>query len=147
MTSIVYRDGVLASDTLISDRGSNLAWAHTRKIVKSKSGWLAGAAGSMEEVAAFLDWVKREEWKEDFPKACKSLEGILIDPNGKISYLEGRVNRIKITDPYVSVGSGTNVALGALYMGATAIEAVNAAIYYCIDCGGDVIYEKLSKGI
>lgn len=55
MTTLAYRDGVLAADTLMT--GNGMAWAHLPKIGKIKS-VLYGACGLSNENAAFREWVR-----------------------------------------------------------------------------------------
>jgi len=44
---------------------------------------------------------------------------------------------VRIYAPYFAIGSGFEIALGAFYMNATAIEAVEAVKQHCKVCGGD----------
>jgi hypothetical protein len=53
MTTIAYRDGVLAADTLLTSSAMRNGYA--RKI-RERDGMLAGASGTLAQMQTFLDW-------------------------------------------------------------------------------------------
>lgn len=147
MTIIVYRDGILASDTLITDPDTNSRQGYSKKIIKAKDGALAGASGDAEYCCDFLEWAKTDRATpppKDKTKGYNS--AILILPNGEIHSYYGQKHDIMM-DKWIAIGAGQFVAQGALYMGATAREAVKAAIKYNTLCGGKVLTLKLGSDI
>lgn len=145
MTIIVYKDGILAADSLISD--GNLGWGNIKKIAKTKSGYLAGSAGHQSKVIDFLVWAKKEDFSTLPPTKHCDNESIIITPKGEIWFYENSHNFVKMKNNFIALGDGAAIAMGAVFMGANAQEAVKAAIAYCITCGGDVRYEKLDSYI
>jgi hypothetical protein len=141
MTVVAYRNGILASDTLISYE--TLKVGHIKKIIKTKDGCLAGACGDCEYLAKFLEWADTDRQNSP-PKYVKDADGILVLPNGEIRYYIGTSYSIIIND-YFALGCGAAPALGAFFMKATAEEAVRAAIEHNTACAGDVIIEKLDN--
>jgi len=138
MTTIAYKDGVLAADTLCVN--GHIRSGFATKIVRGPRGELAGSAGSAGFNRAFNAWVTAGMEGEP-PKAAETDDirdyGFVVLPNGEIEQHEPEgVNRLRAD--IFAVGSGRNVAQGAMKAGATAEEAVRIAID--LDCysGGEV---------
>lgn len=137
MTTIAYRDGVLAADTQVNSGNGNRA-GRIRKIGRTADGHLWAYTGSTEHQAACATWA---EMREGDPPA---IEGcfILIDPTGRHREWWGK-GWIAAEDPQAAWGSGERVARGAMFVGASAQEAVRAAIAIDTDSGGDVTVLRL----
>ncbi|MBO6510136.1 MAG: hypothetical protein JJ979_16935 [Roseibium sp.] len=125
MTTIVYREGTLAADSGVFDRG--VQCGTVRKIAKSPSGSMGGVAGCLGDSAAFLGWLKSgaegepPEFKDD------ESEGILVSPDGKVEWIGRGRKRFEIKADYYAIGSGFAVAMGALEAGAGATTAIRIA--------------------
>lgn len=64
---------------------------------------------------------------------------ILVRPNGEVFVVKDCLGLTgPLTAPYFAVGSGDEYALGAMCMGASAIEAVGAAIRFDPHSGGSI---------
>ena len=132
MTCIVYRDGVLAADTLVVDETS--AIYHAPKIYRLDDGSLIGAAGNGREILTFLNcYLQNIEPPKDYEYT--TFAGILVKPSGDVYYCETHDLIDQVMDEYLAIGSGRNIAYGALEMGASAEEAVRMACKYSIYCG------------
>lgn len=134
MTTIVFKNGVLAGDTLIS---CDTVTGEMTKIAKCEN-FVGGGSGNVVDVSKFLDWVEKGADFEALPKFSDSFRGMLIDKNYALRwvYMEG-VSR-PVEAPFFAVGSGQEVAKGAFITGATAEEAVQAAIHIDPYTGGHV---------
>lgn len=148
MTIIVYRDGIMAADMQVT--GGNSVKGFSRKIAKNTKGDLIGLAGDAGWAAAVLAWFLQGE---------KSKPPTYVDPSdhscGSVLIVRAKnpkiVHRIMGDDNwYVAamhgtasggfcIGSGNEIAAGALFMGASAIDAVKAAIALECGCGGDIL--------
>jgi ATP-dependent protease HslVU (ClpYQ) peptidase subunit len=62
---------------------------------------------------------------------------------GKIVVFEQSHYGYEVTDPFVAIGSGAAAALGALYVGATPVEAVRAAAKVDPYTGGRIVVKRL----
>jgi hypothetical protein len=139
MTTIAYRNGVLAADTALS-YGCMLGGA--TKIVRCAEGVLAGAAGTGGYNTAFLQWAAHTPRDTEPPKA-KRLEdimdrGVLFFPDGLVQIFE-EDGLYECRPPYYAFGSGKAEALGAMFAGADAETAVRAAIEHDPHTGGAVL--------
>ena len=139
MTTIVYRDGVMASDSQITDRG--IVVAEEKKIIRY-DGTLIGVAGNLDADAAFLEWVKFEQ--TDKPDLKNSdFEALVVRQDGTMLWYGVNLIPLKMTSPYIAIGSGFHVAMGALHLGANAKEAVQVACDLDVLSGGTIQVEKL----
>ena len=127
---------MLAADSQVSDGG--LRFASSDKIARSPSGAIGGACGLFVNVAAFLAWV-REGAKDTFdPPEEGHFSAILIKPalTRDTVFIYEKGGCYEVHDDFVATGSGQEVAIGALAMGATAEEAVEIAKQFHTGCGG-----------
>ncbi len=143
MTCIAYRNGVMAADSL-TVHGNLLKDAGTTKI-SAKGGWLLGVSGdSCPPDHTILKWFK--------PQALQlpRLEGysfsmLAVGPAGVIRVWDQEGQFEPIRRRFWAVGCGTELAVGAMEMGATAAQAVAVAIKYNCYCGGKIVTRRLRK--
>ena len=133
MTVIVYRDGILAADSGGFTAGTK--HGHAVKIARGPDGTLYGMAGSSSEASAYLAWVRggyqgdAPEIRRTDPKESDSAFMFIrarsgASPEVVTAYgVEPREGA-----PYVVIGAASEFAYGALHAGATAVQAVEAAI-------------------
>lgn len=141
MTIIAYKDGVLAADTqLEANRVRSLG---AKKIIKTKDGWLAGGNGQYSCINAFLTWADGERDTDELTGFdWENFQGVMISPEGKI-YCYDDEFPYEHHGVFYASGIGSEIATGAFAMGATAKEAVKAAIDYHTGCGGKIVSLKL----
>lgn len=121
MTTIVYRDGVLAADSQATV-GNLIVPGGTQKLHRLRDGSVASMAGIASAGRGFIAWLDRGA-KGDRP----TLEGTVVvhlTADGCIEYDEFGTNPV---DEFQAWGSGQQVATGALYAGCTAEAAVQIA--------------------
>jgi len=138
VTTIAWDGKTLASDTLCVN--GHIRSGFVTKIVRGPTGELAGAAGHAGFNRAFCDWIAGG--RAGNPPETKETDdardyGFVVLLDGKIEQheIEG-VNTI-MADKF-AVGSGRNLALGAMEAGATAEEAVKVAIARDCYSGGEI---------
>lgn len=140
MTTVAYRDGILAADTQIT-YGATLLQGSYQKIHKLSNGALYGFCGSLEAgefMRRHLIQVgKGKGHLEDIDLRDENYEAIIVQPDGKTYFFEKRIwSRLKL--PYVAMGTGKEHAFGAMFVGASAKQAVKAAIKLDPNTGGKV---------
>lgn len=138
MTCIAYRDGVIAADTLviIDDVVKQL---NEVKVVKRK-GHLFGIAGHLPPLDDVVKWYFSNDRKtfKNHKFTC-----LVIYPNGDIHECDHQGNEITLQNSFYAIGSGREYAIGAMAVGASALEAVEVAIQWCPTVGGKVVVRKL----
>lgn len=123
MTTIVYRDGILAADTAVFDRGTYCGQA--TKIACAPDGSIGGGAGALGDVARFLDWLCDGKNGPAPEPVDDCTECFWVDPDSRAWWAHKGSCATELKGDYFAIGSGFQLAMGALAMGATAIEAVN----------------------
>jgi 20S proteasome alpha/beta subunit len=137
MTVIVFKDGVFAADRSITANGQHLY--EDAKIFKGDKA-IGGYCGSVTAGQHFANWIKTgclEEFhagkEDDWMGLVQMGDSLFIcDMNG--------ISEVPLKQ-HMAIGSGSEVALGALDMGANADEAawVSANRLGCAQYGIDVM--------
>lgn len=138
MTVIAYRDGVMASDTA-SYFGDTVS-PRVRKLARGKDGALYGVCGEGAASDAFLAWVDGG-YQGHRPDPKKVGDGgsdfeILIAEAGKPLRMRHHDGESIFYGEYMAMGAGQPIAFGALFAGATAVLACQAAMAHHSHCGG-----------
>lgn len=147
MTVIAYRDGVLATDSACFINGIR---AGTVRKAYEYRGWLfgwCGASGFERTVRAMIDHleeVDRLEGAAAWPALPAECSVLLVSPAGLVDSVTEHSRWEPISADFLAIGSGCEVAVGAMDQGASAEEAVRAAIRRNAWCGGDVQAVRLS---
>lgn len=124
MTTICYRDGVLAADSLVT-LGSTKVHGSYQKI-RRIGDYLIGTAGSVAACQAFVEWLKEGDDTHAPPKG--EYGALIVGPRGVVREIEnGSVLPRPRGAKFFALGSGGPFALAAMYAGASATEAVKIA--------------------
>jgi ATP-dependent protease HslVU (ClpYQ) peptidase subunit len=134
VTTLVYRDGILAADTQISYSGTRIP-GHAAKIHRLPDGSLYGFTGSLETGELMRRALLNPDPENRPDLKTESYEGFCLTDSGKMLFFEDR-GWIPLKLPYIAMGSGKDYAYGALAVGATAIEAVKASMKLDPGTGG-----------
>lgn len=142
MTVIAYRDGIMASDSCWNDNG--LIVTLSTKIVRLKSQALLGEAGDCDtrEMQQLLDNATDPSGlpsRKDLLEVGIDYQAILVLPDGSVWDVCVDMDKkdagvFRINRDYYAVGSGKRTALGAMWRGATADQAVHAACEWEMEC-------------
>lgn len=137
MTTIAYRDGVIAADSCVSlqtEAGGARKFRCEklyRKQVKGprgKSEWIViGLAGESAPGLVFLDWYGTDKEKPtDLIEGSADFTALILTKRGLFE-ADAYCRPEKILNRFYAVGSGAKAAMGAMYAGATAKRAVQIA--------------------
>lgn len=124
MTTIVWRNGVLASDSRSTYGGDTINLGNLKKIHRLKSGGLAAGCGTTAAITRIIAAIDTKA--EYVPKAQGTIV-VEVKPGGLISVHEADGTFTVPQTGFYAWGSGMAAALGALHAGASAAEAVAAA--------------------
>lgn len=138
MTVIAYRDGVMAADR--STRACGVEFHETRKVARRADGALIGCAGMSAQGRAMRDWFLAGEVGERpglGEKEEDSTHALIVRPDGRVEVhdMHGRTDA-ESEFGYHAIGSGFELALGAMAMGASAVRAVEVAIQHGVGRSG-----------
>ena len=129
MSTIVYRDGIMAADTR-AWAGRSSPIGQKAKIRRLSNGFLLGCASGVPGAGEYLmDWYEdgHDHEKLILPKDFTLL---IVNTNGQ-AFLADDSPHLSgpITAPWFAIGSGCDYAMGAMAMGATAVQAVEVACH------------------
>lgn len=140
MTTVAYRDGVMAADSGAWLGDAVMPWA--RKLAVGPDGSLHGASGGSAEVAAYLAWVDGGFFgQRPAPEKTGTADGsfiVLIAKAGDPVKLLTAFGTEIYDAPYFAIGAGNVGALCAMHAGATAEQAIEAAIMHAPGAIGPV---------
>ena len=142
MTTIVYRDGILAADSRAYS-GHSAPVGFKRKIYgRERDGAMIGVSstcpGLSEQIAAWFLDDKNPDREPSWPGDA-GFDAIEIDAEGDVFFYGGTLHPTgPLSAPYFAIGSGAEYALGAMLMGANAMEAVQAGITFDPWSAGDM---------
>lgn len=141
MTVIAFRNGVMAADT-------QATWDETLKTGGEKKihgarGALIGIAGDTTSGEIFVRWFRagRPDKRPRIP--ADKFDALVAFQDGSLAVFDNRLQQIDVSSEFFAVGSGREVALGAMEVGASASQAAAAAIKWSAGCGGKVVTRRL----
>jgi hypothetical protein len=145
MTIIAYRDGVMAGDGM-STRNGCISGLRKVKVCKNRHGDLLGSAGSSDYCHRAAEWFLTTKDYSD-PPTGGEYDGSLLVMNGNLFHVQGAIIPIEAKELYgfEAIGSASEIALGAMAMGASATEAVEVACKFSTDCGGEIHSVRLDS--
>lgn len=141
MTTIVYRAGLMAADSR-AYQGDKWPIGFKQKIKRLADGRLAGVSSSTPGLGELvLAWVEAGMDTEKTPDVGNDwFDCLIVDPEGQGYFARSNFFFAgPLQAEWFAVGSGAEVAKGALLMGATAEEAVGIAAQVDPYTGGPII--------
>lgn len=140
MSVVVWDGHVLAADS----QGTHGYVKFKRtKIEQLENGDIVSAVGGYEEASRLFTWYKNgakpEEWPLTIPPVKdEGVTNLIVHNSSGVFVTESYPVFVKVEEEFFAWGSGRDIALGALFMGADAFTAVQAANTFNIYCGGDI---------
>jgi ATP-dependent protease HslVU (ClpYQ) peptidase subunit len=147
MTCIVYHvaDETMAADTATFVHNGNTRMpGHVKKIWRLKDGSLMGHAGTRRQADLLKRWIE-DGSNGNVPAPVDDVTALVVSPDGTMTVYDGKSERTVEGAPFYAIGSGADAALGALFAGATAKEAVEIASLVDPWTGDEVRMETLRE--
>jgi hypothetical protein len=146
MSVIVHKNGTLATDTHANN--GDIAFPYPKiwelipasnTAITNQSRTLAGAIGPLQAVAQFHKWTTTDEMDMSlYPQGTGGTLLLLTKEKGLLRYKDTNIPYLHGANNY-AIGEGAPFAYGAMFMGATAEQAVAAAIDGSPHCNGHVV--------
>lgn len=148
VTIICVKDDVMAADGSMFD-GSVLVETSTMKIVRSADGAIGAACGVSGLARQFREFFTRSYFvkrADAWPSADKEsgFEAVWIEPNGDV-WRMGWDGRPHAAPAISAAGAAWELALGAMYAGASAEEAVRICIERHSHAAGEIQVVRLRE--
>jgi len=124
VTTIAYRDGILAADT-------QSTFGHIRieaapKIVEVHNGTLFAGAGDLDRIALAQRFFENKHWEDNLSEAPIWEDGFqaILYTKGRLYWMHNNCVPISVQHPFFAIGSGSPLAMAAMHTGMSAPEAV-----------------------
>ncbi len=147
MTTIAYRDGVMAADTALTQY--SLYEGKFTKITRLNR-WdgieiIVGVAGTPAHQIAFCSFLETGALS-DRPDLDKDahFNAIAVDPAGNVELYDQHLIAVPIDEAFHAFGSGKELAIGAMATGMSAEDAVRIACQYDIYSSEPVTIETVA---
>lgn len=132
MTTIVLNKEEIGSDLQYTEDGGQKKWKGNPKVfycpahenTYPHSGFHIGLCGKASDIFRVADYFQDPRGK---PPKISGVGGAVLTDKGDIFCFDEPGIWMPVKEPYYAIGSGGKVALGALHMGATVKEALQAA--------------------
>jgi ATP-dependent HslUV protease subunit HslV len=130
MTTIAYRDGVMAADSACFNEG--LYEGEVDKIWPLSDVGLLGCCGEYGAILKVVEWLKAGGEPKLKPRLSRESEfaGLLVKREGEVMHYQIGLRPLCIMAEFHAIGSGRQIAIGAMAAGASAEEAVQIACRY-----------------
>jgi ATP-dependent protease HslVU (ClpYQ) peptidase subunit len=145
MTTIALRNGVMAGDSQVNC--GHLKYGQIQK-VRRIGNWIIGVSGSFDCMEQFFHWArtgfdcsKRPDLKALHEPSFSAIVLNASDPEDIIEYEIDLVPQ-RFCAPYRAIGSGRDFAIGAMAMGASAVQAIEIACLHDRSTGGKIFMES-----
>lgn len=137
MTTIVFRDGIIAADSRTHGGGWLNPW--DRMKLEELDGVVFALCGDWAALSALKSWVLSPEGPQPGGDCT-----LIVFRNGEVTVYSDGGFYVE-TAPFAAWGSGTPVAYGALHAGCSAEEAVRIASLVDPYTGGPITTMKLRE--
>lgn len=145
MTTIAYRDGVLAADTLVTCNGTRTSFINKMFRVK---GWMIAGSGSLGTCFPVARWIEEHDGNVCFPIDWGKTDdsgALLVSPAGLVFTADTGSNAVmRVDGPYQARGTGMDFALAAMALGSDARLAVEISLKHDVYSGGCINWMRLN---
>ncbi len=140
MTTIAFRENVMAADSAVWL--DDLFTHRTRKIFRLKDGSVAGFCGALNDALALIRWLDgNKDEKVNWSEATI----LVATPSGRMLMYDAEKPVVIRKTKYIAIGTGSAVALGAMFCGGSAVDAVAAACEHDARTKGPVFSMKVNE--
>lgn len=132
MTTVACTRSEMAADSRISANGDTFPGTKIFRI----NGYLYGCAGLYQASVRFIEWARRGE-KGKLPKLAREFSALKLTTDGIFVITSDDPTWMLCDSDYFAIGSGKDLALGAMAHGAAPLDAVHTAIKWDMLSGGE----------
>lgn len=142
MTTVVFKDGVFAADSLVT--ADSYTEGYTNKVRRVGNIYI-GWAGNLCALEEFLKFIAGEPFNRAYLEDKESRYDFIVVNKETREVTEYNRNLIptRLDMDYYAIGSGRSLAIGALLMGASPKKAVEIASKVDRTTGGKITVTKV----
>lgn len=130
MTTIAYRNGIMAADSGCFNGG--LYEGQVDKISILPDIGVLGCCGEYGAILKVVEWLTAGGKPNERPRLSRSSEfaGLLVKQDGGVVHYQLGLRPLRMAAEFHAIGSGRHIAIGAMAAGASAEDAVRIACHY-----------------
>lgn len=136
MTTIATDGNSMAGDGLAVDHLETVVALNRPKVMRLDDGRIIGGAGNSFDLESWRGWLNGGK-QGDCPIQSEQFAGLILNPCGGVDWVDHKGRELRTPTP-CAVGSGQDLAIGAMEAGATPAEAVVIACRRDIHSGGEI---------
>jgi len=140
MTTIATDGRTMAGDGRGHCRGTVIT-DDDRKVTRLPDGRIVGCCGSHSDASVFIDWLENGG---EHPKLDEDFGALVLMKTGAVEWYSGRPRPMTPQLP-TAIGSGMDMAIGAMIAGRFPGEAVAIAAQRDIYTGGRITVEAIEQ--
>ncbi len=144
MTTIAANREEMAADSQ-GTRESGLIVSRNDRKVRRLAGDIVSCAGNEDQCLEFEAWYEAGRDMAGKPDLEKDFGALVLTADGKLFKFYERGTPVEVFDDFIALGSGDEIAMGAMAVGATPEEAVEAACRLNMYTGSPVVVERLKE--
>jgi hypothetical protein len=144
VTTVAYRNGVLAADTQLTCSDGSKLLAH--KIQRLVDGSHYACAGDTTAILRVQRWMQRGMPSRPRPRIGKdlSIDLLLVKPDGTAWLLNEAFDFEPVENEFIAIGSGAAYAMGAMACGRTAVQSVKVAARFDVSTSAPIDIVQLA---
>lgn len=142
MTTIATDGKSMAGDGQVQDHCDMIVATDRHKVFRLSDGRIVGAAGNSADAHAWCKWLDNNK-DGPCPIQSEQFAGLILQCDGSVLWVDHK-GREELTPTPCAIGSGQEIAIGAMDAGATPDQAVAIACKRDIYSGGTIRVEYLS---
>jgi ATP-dependent protease HslVU (ClpYQ) peptidase subunit len=133
--TVIATDGRSMAGDSYTSCGEGQLLATRRKVHRLKDGRIVGAAGPTTDCIRLLKWLDDGGEK---PTLGDCVSAVILNLDGTVDWVDNNFTVVSGNLIPYAIGSGGDIALGAMLAGASPEGAVRIAASRQLDCGGDI---------
>lgn len=134
----------MAADSRVANEEGLIIDEKCQKISKIR-GDIIGCEGNDSYITQFLEWYQQGRDPEKRPENIESGEfgAVVLTGEGRLIKYFAECYPIEHNSEFITLGSGGEIAVGAMAQGASPYEAVRTASQFNVWTGGEIVEERI----
>lgn len=144
MTCIATDGRSIAADGRMTSEAGEITHDRFLKLVSLPDGSVLGLAGTASDITALRAWARAGAPEQARPKLDPDSEFLNLRPNGRIEWSDHRWRPVPQAAP-AAIGSGGDIAIGAMLAGRSPRGAVKLAARRVTTVGGRIVCRRVRR--
>ncbi len=145
MTTIAANRSEMAADSQAT-RDSGLIVSYSDRKVRRIGGDIVACQGAEDQIAVFEEWYEdgRDPKQAPAEDLQENFAALVLTAGGRLFKWFRLCVPVEVHEPFIAIGAGDEIAMGAMAAGATPERAVEIACRLNMYTGPPVVVERLA---